>query len=387
MFDTVTIGLRHFVCLLAALIGTGCEHSNYALSRSVAMAETAAPVAAARPTADDAVATNTTTVSAPTEASNRMMVYNASMRVVVLRVTETQKAIRSLARELGGFLQEMTNDRIVVKVPAARLDTAMERIARLGEVTDQHVKGSDVTEEWTDLHLRLKNAHAGRDRLVELLAKAERVEDMLKVQTELTKLTEMIERIEGRIRYLKEAIAYSVIEVHLNSPVGRQDLAIQVPFPWVRELAAEFVGGTRPASIDQGWFKKGIRFDLPDGFVKYYEQPTVTRALSADGVLLKVAIHDNYQGGSLEFWSTLIHRSLTESRAIRIEEERDMTTNSGRPMRLIFGKKIIGQATQTYMVAVTTTSRSVYVYEAWGEAKAATGRTQAIQQSLLSLQP
>ncbi len=361
----------------AALQTDSSKGTSPAGVRGVAAAQASPESASPAPEAPDAD---------PARAK-RLMIYNADVTIVVPDARQAASDIRALAEQLGGFLQSLRREVIVIKVPAPQLNAAMAALEKLGEVTEKQVIGSDVTEEYTDLQMRLKSAETGIARLRALLAKAEKVEDMLKIEEQLQRLTEMVERIKGRLRYLDESIAYSTITVKLNAPVSRRDLAVQVPFPWVRDLATEFIGGTRPASIDERWFSSKIRFTMPGSFVKYVQHEQITRALSANGVLLKVTKQKNYEGGTLDFWGTLVRRTLVETRAIAVTDEQSFTTAGGTPGKLFVGEKSIGNKPHRYMAAIVPVERSVYVYEAWGPRDALNDVKDRITESMRSLRP
>lgn len=396
--------LRYSLLLTLAFgIMSGCSQVKYTMADEMALQNRAlqeqqAELTAAnealksqvsaqnkQPAASTAPLESAAAAPAPAESTQRIMIYNAGVRLVVVDLTDARDAIGKIAGNLGGFLQSMNNSQVVIKVPAARLDEAMDAIAGLGEVTDRQIQGRDVTEEWHDLHIRLDNATRARQRLTELLAKAEKVEDMLKIENELTRLTETIEQIKGRLRWLKEAVAYSTITVHLNCPLPKSKLDIQVPFPWVQGLAGELIQGTRPANIDTHLFKRGISFELPESYVKYFEQAKITRALSADGVLLKVHSHANYQGGDLPFWTKLVRRTLLESRAITLDRSDQIALSNGSNAALFTGSRQIGGKMHGYLVAIHTTRGQVCVYEAWGPDKSFRADLDKIKASIKTL--
>src|SRR5262249_30825358 len=118
--------------------------------------------------------------SAP--ASERLLVERAELRLAVAAPDETGRAAGKLAKELGGYAQTTSTELVVLRVPAPRFEEALDKLARLGRVLARSVTAQDVTEEVVDLRLRLKNALALRDRLAQLLEKAEKVEDVLKIE-------------------------------------------------------------------------------------------------------------------------------------------------------------------------------------------------------------
>ena len=137
-----------------------------------------------------------------TTQQGRLVVYTAVINVVVERIYDSIKTIENAVVGMGGYMQEMTNNSITLKVPAAKFQDAIAEAEKLGEVTKRDIKGSDVTEEMRDLNIRLQNAEQSRDKMIAILEKAQSVEDTLKIEKELERITETIELLKGKISYL-----------------------------------------------------------------------------------------------------------------------------------------------------------------------------------------
>jgi len=354
------------------------------------MAEQQRMALAAGRTGDQAAAANAQAPQAPKVQAGqvkRIMIYSATMRVVVLNISDAQYSIQQSAQLLGGHLQSLDGSAIVVKVPAGRFAEALQEFARLGEITDQQIKGADVTEEFLDLKIRLENAQKSRLRLLAILEKNQKIEETLKIERELQRVTETIEQIKGRLRYLSERAAFSTITVRLNSPVPQRQLLVHIPFKWVRDLGSELIAGTVPAHVDTWLFKPGISCDLPDDFIKYYATGDETRGMSADGVLVKLKRYKNYKGGNLAFWSKLVRRSLLESRAIIMEQPQQIELSNGSKAVVLAGQKMMGKKTHGYLVAVVSTKNYVHSYEAWGPADGFKSDRDKLIKSIKTLSP
>jgi hypothetical protein len=74
----------------------------------------------------------------------------------------------------------------------------------------------DVTDEYVDLSSRLKNTMATEEALLKLLERAEKVDDALAVQQNLSRVQEDVERLQGRIKFLEQTSAYSLLNVSLS---------------------------------------------------------------------------------------------------------------------------------------------------------------------------
>jgi hypothetical protein len=157
--------------------------------------------------------------------------------LAVFQVEKGLDAVEKIGREAGGYLSVRLDNAITIRVPRDKFDQAIAAIEKLGDVTHRDIKAEDVTDEFVDLEVRLKNAYAMRTRLQELLAKAQ-VKDALEIERELGRVTEEIERMEGRLKLLKDRIGYSTITVSFQ-PVNDQpvrDSALLLPFPWLQDI-------------------------------------------------------------------------------------------------------------------------------------------------------
>jgi hypothetical protein len=135
----------------------------------------------------------------------------------------------------------MDSNRIVFRVPAELFEEALDDLSGMGDVTYRNVQGTDVTEEFRDLQIRLKNAVAVRDRLLELLSQAKNINESLQVEHELERITEKIELMKGRLKYLSEAALYSKITVHLavKKKAKKPIPPLYAPFKWIQDIGLD----------------------------------------------------------------------------------------------------------------------------------------------------
>lgn len=180
-------------------------------------------------------------------AAQRMLIYTGRLGMAVADIEASVQATQRLADEVGGYMLAMSANSITIRVPAKQFFPILERLKALGQTLSKNVTAQDVTDEYTDLKLRLKNAEALRDRLVAILEKAANVKDTLEVERELNRVREEIERIKGRIAQLDKLIAFSTIEVSFTQA---QDQPAKIrrpetPFPWLDQLSVETVLGIR----------------------------------------------------------------------------------------------------------------------------------------------
>jgi hypothetical protein len=165
------------------------------------------------------------------------LIYDAHVHLGVYETQRTIDAAETLAREAGGYLVHRDDRRITFRVPTAKFETTMAAVLVLGDVLHRQVSVRDVTEEFRDLRIRLRNAEVVRERLEQLLARADKVEQALAVESQLERVAGEIEQIKGRLAMLQELIAFSTVTVELRPrATDRLDSRVRLPFPWLDEL-------------------------------------------------------------------------------------------------------------------------------------------------------
>jgi hypothetical protein len=322
--------------------------------------------------------------AAPTE--KRQVIYSASFRVVVADVAASIRVVTQAAEKLGGYMQEVAGSSVTIRVPAKQFEPAVAAVEQTGEVVDRQLKASDVTEEMRDLNIRLDNAEKLRQRLLGILEKSQKVEDAIRVEAELARVSEQIDAAKGRMRYLESQIAMSTIRVDFNA-ASKQNVnanAPRLPFAWVDELGAGVVAGEFQQSVTNvGLFGRGPLFKTPAGFVRYYENKDHAEAMDGNGLLLRVKDHANVDKAPLTFWSKLIRKSLLENRSLVVDSNEVVGGN----VYLLKGRRDVGGKPVGYMLSVERSDKKVIVFEAWGPLELFEKSADALTESAVSVEP
>ena len=196
--------------------------------------EPAAPPPREEPKREVAASETATAITPQRDTSK--IIYTAKFTMAVSKVDESLLAVERIARDQGGFLAVKHDREIVVRVPREKFEIAMAAIAKTGDVLHRDIQAQDVTEEVVDLEIRIKNAHAMQDRLKGLLQKAA-VKEAIEIEKELNRVTQELELLEGKIKVLKDKIAYSTITVAFEPRAASvQATRAPLPFPWLKEM-------------------------------------------------------------------------------------------------------------------------------------------------------
>ena len=176
---------------------------------------------------DDGSVPSMEQVQASVTSQNRIIVRTVHMSLVASDVAQAVDQVARVAQELGGWV--VGTDRsshhhgfVAVRVPAQRLDDAVTRLRRLAvEVVSESSTSEDVTDEYVDSQSLLKTLRATEASMLQLIRRAASVEEALDVQRELVEIHAEIEVLLGRIKFLEQTSAFSLINVDLRlAPVG-----------------------------------------------------------------------------------------------------------------------------------------------------------------------
>ena len=152
----------------------------------------------------------------------RLIVRTVDMTIEVVNIATAMNSIGDIAAQHGGWIvSEQRSSRhtgwISIRVQSAQLDAAVRQVSALGlDVASLISTSTDVTEEFFDIQARISNLERARTALQRLLEREGEIEDILEVQREITNVSEQIERLEGRRRYLEQTSATSLINISLE---------------------------------------------------------------------------------------------------------------------------------------------------------------------------
>jgi hypothetical protein len=136
---------------------------------------------------------------------------------------DAMATVTDIAARHGGFVvssrrtgEELRRGSVTVRIPSDRFETALGEIRGLGSVKRETVSGRDVGQEFVDLEARLRNLHAQEAVLLRLFDDATSVADTIRIQSQLSGVQLEIERLEGRLRFLRDQTDLGTITVSLS---------------------------------------------------------------------------------------------------------------------------------------------------------------------------
>ncbi|MBM03512.1 MAG: hypothetical protein CL766_01835 [Chloroflexi bacterium] len=165
---------------------------------------------------------------------DRKIIKNVDLNLVVDDINKTIQSISSLVDQMNGFIvsssvsgEETINmsGYINIRIPSENVDQTLKLVRDMSvRISNESSYTTDVTEEFIDLTARINNLKATETQLVKLLGKAEKIEDILAIQRELTSMRGQIESLEGRINYIKRTSSTSLISIVLSTAIDNKPI-------------------------------------------------------------------------------------------------------------------------------------------------------------------
>lgn len=204
-------------------------------------------------------------VGAGVEAADRQVIRTANLTLdVVVKsanegsaqdqlllqrgVDDAAIKVRSIATGAGYVSAAQgrgTTQSITLRVPAAGYTGAMDVITGIARVTSRQETTQDVTSQMIDITSRLTTMKASVDRVRTLLSKADKIGDVIAIESELSAREADLESLQRQQAELAGQTALSTITVVLSGSITGVKAAGIAPPPVVR---SGFLGG-----LANGW--------------------------------------------------------------------------------------------------------------------------------------
>jgi hypothetical protein len=164
----------------------------------------------------------------PGPATAAMIIRTGEAFIEVEKVDPAILKIRELAAQVGGYIanssisggrDQIRQATVELKIPSTKYEQAVGSLATIGKVETVTSTAQDVGEEFVDVTARVNNSRRLEERLITLLAnRTGKLDEVLRVERELARVREEIERYEGRLRFLSSRVALSTLTITVHEP-------------------------------------------------------------------------------------------------------------------------------------------------------------------------
>ena len=137
--------------------------------------------------------------------------------------------INAKINALGGYVenQELYNGSsyssyrhrsasLTVRIPAEQLESFTEDVKGVSNVVSYNESTENVTLRYVSTESRVKALEVEQERLLELLAKAENMSDLLEIEARLTDVRYELENVTSQLRVLANQVDYATVYLYIS---------------------------------------------------------------------------------------------------------------------------------------------------------------------------
>jgi len=156
--------------------------------------------------------------------SQKKIIKNANVFIETENASEAHGKLYDKMSQLGGYEFSRSNNQVgdsisidlVVKIPSESLDNFLKFLEECGDIKSLNISANDITDQYVDTEIRLDSTKRSLEKYYEFLQNTQNVEEMLKVQAEINRLTAEIEAAEGKINLWNKQVSESSVDITIR---------------------------------------------------------------------------------------------------------------------------------------------------------------------------
>lgn len=160
--------------------------------------------------------------------NGRKLIRTVSLSLETKEFDSVLTNLSTKTTELGGYIETSSVNgnsyshhstryaSYVIRIPADKLNEFVEVVSELGNVTQKNESVEDVTLRYIDVESHKKALETEQERLLELLSKAENMEEILTIESKLSDIRYEIENYESQLKTMDNQIDYSTVSVYVD---------------------------------------------------------------------------------------------------------------------------------------------------------------------------
>ena len=112
--------------------------------------------------------------------------------------------------------ENMRNASLTIRIPCDSLDKFVSVVETDANVTNKRENTQDVTLQYVDMSSHVAALRAEQESLMKILEAATKVEDIIKIQSQLTDVRYEIESYESQLRTYDNLVSYSTVTLYID---------------------------------------------------------------------------------------------------------------------------------------------------------------------------
>ena len=181
----------------------------------------------------------------------KKIIKNGEITIQVGEIKKAQTQVNEIIKKNNAYIQienfdnNDVRDRLELKIriPHKNFDAVINSFSNgVGNIVSKNISSDDVTEEYTDVSIKLANKKIYLEKYRNMLKSAATTKDILEIQENIRDLEDEIDVSEGRLRFIDDRVNYSTLNLSLYKEKVRSSATSKIGF-----------GSRFGDSITEGW--------------------------------------------------------------------------------------------------------------------------------------
>lgn len=161
--------------------------------------------------------------------SEAKLIRRAELSIQTTQFDQAVQSLQDLVEQCGGYFEQSSvyagsyrdvnaqrSGEYVVRIPAQQYDAFLSASGNLGYVTQLTESSEDIGEQYYDTESRLRTQRTKQERLLELLEKAETMEDIISLENALSEVEYQIEQYTSTLNRYDALVGFSTFNIYLS---------------------------------------------------------------------------------------------------------------------------------------------------------------------------
>ena len=214
--------------LLLGLTACGGSSKTEVMYSAGAMAEQAAPMEAPM-AADNAVSLKGSNAGSTALPEGRKWIITIDMNVETDDLELLMADLDQKINALGGYVEDQNihngsnyasrryrNANLTIRIPDENVDQFTSEVSGLANVVSQNLRREDISLKYVATSSRVTALETEEARLLELLAEADNMTDLLEIEARLTDVRYELENYASQLRLYDNQIDYATIYLNIS---------------------------------------------------------------------------------------------------------------------------------------------------------------------------
>jgi len=169
----------------------------------------------------------------------KKIIKNGDLDIQVGDIKKAHQQVNEIVKSNNAYIQtERFNNTDIdekqfftIRVPHKNFDALINSFSNgMGSVLSKNIASNDVTEEYTDVSIKLANKKIYLEKYRDMLRSAKTTKDMLEIQENIRELEDEIDVAEGRLRFIDDRVNYSTLNLMLYKEKVRSSATSKIGF-------------------------------------------------------------------------------------------------------------------------------------------------------------